>query len=150
MNGTGSECDYEIAFTHGLAQNLGSVLQRPNVLSVFMAITLDSIRQNFSVHSFDWCFARGVNVCYEQHIGVIESAGKLVHQIICASIAMRLKEHDDATVRCANSRRAQGRFDFSRVMTVIVHDRDAALLALELTPAIGAAEFAKGLRNFRE
>ena len=53
---------------------------------------------------------------------------------------MRLKQNHYPPVGRANPGRAQGRFDFCRMMTVIVDDRDPGFLALELKPAIGAAQ----------
>ena len=82
-----------------LAQTLGGAFQRADVLGVLMAVTFDPAGQHFGVDSFDRRFTGCVNVSHQQDIGVIERAGKLVHQIGRARVAMRLKQHHDAPVR---------------------------------------------------
>src|SRR6266481_8294056 len=106
MDRTCSQRYHEITLAHSLAQNLRPILERADVLGVFVSVALDSIRQYLCIDSVDRRFARAVNVSHQQHIGVIESTGELVHQIIRPRVAMRLEENDDATVRRADSRGA--------------------------------------------
>ena len=55
--------------------------------------------------------------------------------------AVRLKRDDDAAVQRA--RRGQHRRDLGRMMAVVVDDENAARLAADLEPALGAAELAQ-------
>src|SRR5690242_1536643 len=52
-------------------------------------------------------------------------------------------------VEMALARRGQGRADLRRMMAVVVDDRDAALLALELESAIDTAKAGKAVANRR-
>ena len=134
-----------------VAKNLAGILNCAHVLRVLVAVTLDSFSQHFGVHALDRRLARRIDVGHEQHIGVIEGAGEFVHQIIRPRVAMRLKQSDYAPVRSADARRAQGRFDLRRVVTVVVDHHHARFVTLELKTPISAAEFTqRGLHRPRQ
>ena len=60
---------------------------------------------------------------------------------------MRLKQHHDAPVWSAQARRAQRRFNFRRMMAIVINDRDAFFFAFKLKAAISPAEFEKRMSD---
>src|SRR5439155_18347417 len=111
MHRTGTQRDYQVAFPHVVAKNLAGVVERADVLGVLVTITLDASGQYFGVHALNRLLARGVNIRDQEHVGIVEGAGKLVHQIVRARVAVRLKQDDDAPVWCADARSAERGFD---------------------------------------
>src|SRR6476660_9506644 len=120
---------------------LGGPVQSTDVLSALMSVTLDSAGQYLGADAFDRRFARRINIHDQQNVRVVEGAGELIHEIGRPRITMRLKEHDDAATWRADAGSAQRRFNFCRMMPVVVDDRNALLFAFELETPLRAAEF---------
>src|SRR5688572_5127021 len=78
-----TERDDQIAFTDSIAQHFRGALDRTNVLDALMPVTLDPFSQHFRVDAFNWLLTGGVNVSYQQHIGIVKGARKLFHQVLC-------------------------------------------------------------------
>ena len=114
--------------------------QCPDMPRVFVSESLDRFRQGFSGYALDRLFARGIDVCDEQGVGVIKRTREFLHQILCATVPMRLKEDDNASAAGTNFRRSKGRFDFSRMMPVVVDDEHAPNFSFALKTPPGAAE----------
>ena len=125
----------------------GGPFDRSDVLSVLMSVALDPAGQQFAIDPVYWRFAGRVNIGYQQHVGIIESAGEFIHQIRGARVPMRLEQDYDPPVGRPNPGRAQGRLDFRRMMTVIVNHGDARGIAFELKAPIGADEFAERMSD---
>src|SRR6185369_338560 len=91
-----AESQHEIARLYVLTQNGCGVIERTDVVRVLVSETFNGSRQRFCCYAFNRILTGSINVCDEQHISVIEGARKLLHQIVCSRVTMRLKQNDDA------------------------------------------------------
>src|ERR1043165_4708977 len=122
MDGSSAERNYQIAFANNRGQLLGAATQIADVLSVLVTIALDAVGQDLGIHAVNRRLAGGVDVGYEQHVSIVKSNGKLIHQIIRPAIAMWLKQYDDAAIGRSDPCRAQGRFDLRGMVAIVVND----------------------------
>ena len=60
---------------------------------------------------------------------------------------MRLKQHDDATIGRPDARCAECRFNFRRMMAIVIDDRNPLLVSFELEAPIGATEFRQRMND---
>ena len=83
-----------------------------------------SAEEKSCLGSRDW-----INFSNDHFIGVFEGARKLVEERLGARIGMRLPHRPNPMMRITGARRGQRGFDLGRMMSIIVNDNDAALLA---------------------
>src|SRR5258706_13554138 len=112
-----------------------------------MTVSLDPPGKHFGVNPVDWRFASRVNIGYQQHVGIVEGAGKFIHQISSARISMGLEQDYYAPVRRADPGRAERGFDLCRMMPVVVDHGNPGCITFELKAPIGATEFAERMRD---
>jgi hypothetical protein len=115
-----------------------------HVGDVVVAVLADGLRQARGRHAGDRGFARGIDVGDNDHVGLVEGARELVEQIAGARVAVGLKGDDDAAVVGALSGVERG-FDFSRMMAVVVDQRDAPRLSHDRKAPSDAPERGEGL-----
>src|SRR6266700_2600058 len=111
--------------------------------------TRNLVRQVGRADSGDVFLARAVNVEHVHAVRAIESASEVVYERIQARVAMRLEDHDEATVAQLPSgfdRRA----DLGRMVRIVVVDRGALEDAEELHSPVSAWERVQGRGHVRE
>src|SRR5687767_315458 len=123
---SGSQRQHQITWLNVVAQSFWSILKGSDVSNVLVAETFDCGRQRFGRCSFDWIFAGRINVSYKQGVSVIKRARKLLHQIVCAAVAVWLKQDHDSSSARANLCCCQSRLNFRRVVTVVIHHHHSA------------------------
>src|SRR5262245_39149568 len=102
-----------------LQQKSNAVLHGADVLDIFVPSFANRRGQDFAGDARNRRLAGGVDIGNDQQIGLIESAGELLPEVLGAGVAVRLKKHKKA-VELAAAGSLQRGFDFGWVVAVVV------------------------------
>src|SRR3954447_11670715 len=91
--------------------------------------------EDFSGDSNNWLFAGSVDIEHEDRVGIGKGCGKVLHQVSCARIAVRLENNVDA-FESTLAGRSQGSANFCGMVSIVIDHAHARRLATELEPAI--------------
>src|SRR5882762_7729947 len=127
-------------------QELDAFLHGPKIENVFMAGFANGVGQGFAGYARDWRLAGRVNIGNHQNIGLVESAREFIPEMLCARVAVRLEEHQQA-IELADSCGFQSGPDFGRVMAVVVDHRNVVDRALNVEAPTNAGKLAETFAN---
>src|ERR1017187_1304285 len=113
------------------------------VAAVLCVSLADALRQGLARNAFDGLLAGGVDVEYEERIGVVKGGGEFLDQVAGAGVAVGL-EDDVNLAESALAGRGQRGLDLGRMVAVVVDDAHAGGAAAQLEAAIDAAELIEG------
>ena len=138
-------CLMDIARPHGQHQiagfgdsnNLFDSFLKGGAVAYIRAI--HCFHQCLRIDAGDGSFAGSINVDHANHIRSLKAIAKFMQQVARASVAMRLKQHQNA-LEAALTRGFQRGANFCGVMAVIIDDSDAADFSLALKATLDAAE----------
>jgi hypothetical protein len=93
--------------------------------------------------------ARGINIQYEQRVGVREGGGELIHQVASSGVAVRLKDHVNLAIAALSGRRERCA-NLGGMVAIVVDDCDTSNLAAQLETPVDSAKVFKRLANVRD
>ena len=141
--------DNEVTRTHLLGEiafEIRTVRQVDNVLS---RLTHDFLHHGLTADARNRCLSRRIDTRDQKQVGIRKAFSKLRAQELCPRVAMRLKDADKSLgVRLPCCRKGDG--DLRRMMRIVVHDPDAALLSLRLEATLRTVELGECVTNRRE
>ena len=126
---------------------LGNQLPILDAGNIFLSVSADFVGEPFCRSPWDRLFTGGVHVGQHQDIGVIECGDKVIEQLMGAGIAVRLECGHNPAFRPSLAGGGQRRFDFGRVMAVVVNHHNPLGLPLHGKAPSDAAERGKPLLN---
>ena len=136
MNIACSHRQHQIAGLGDVHNLLDSFLKRGAVADVG---AVDGLDQGERIDAGDGSFTGRVNVDDTNNVRSLKAIAKFMQQVASASVAMRLKQHEDA-FESALTGRFQGGANLCGVVAVIINDSDAADFSLALKATLDPAE----------
>src|SRR5687767_2573151 len=112
-----------------------------------MPVPLDRVCQHLSRHALDWLFAGRIDICNEEHVGVVKRARKLLHLVLGARVAMGLEEDDDSATRRRNFGRSERRLNLRRMMSVVVDYEHTGFFTFELKAPVSVRKLGECFGN---
>ena len=144
MNIAGSHRQHQIPGFSDVHNLLDSILKGRAVADVR---AIHRFHQRERVHAGDGSFAGRINVDDTNNVRSLKAITKFMQQIASASVAMRLKENEDA-FESALTGRFQGGANFCGVMAVIIDDSDAADFSLALKATLDPSKIREPGRQY--
>ena len=105
-------------------------VEAAHVANVPMPLVGHAGREGSGRHPVDGRLAGGVDVGDQHGVRVVEGPAELLGQVAAPRVAVRLEAHHQASAAVKVPRGAQRGGDLRRVVSVVVDDQHAALLAL--------------------
>src|SRR5512141_1595703 len=105
-----------------------------------MTKSLDGSSQTLCGDTFNWILTRRIDVGNKQDVGVIERAGKLLHEVVCPCVPVRLKQHHNAPATGTEFRSSERCADLRGMVSVIVDHQNAVHFTLRLESSPGTSE----------
>ena len=149
MNVSGAEAEHKIAAVENVANVAMDPLKARLITDGAMPMRCDCVGDSFAADFWERRFARRINVGHDDTIGVIERAAEFFGQRLGARIAMRLK-HGEYAFASHRARGLKGRFDFSGMMPVIVHQKETRAVVFNLESSPRVLEFPERSGDFIE
>src|SRR6266404_2268778 len=106
---------------------------------VTLALCCNLPGKNFCRHAFNGLLAGGIDIEYEDRVGVGEGSGEVVHQIAGPRVAVRL-EDDVHAMESALASGSESGANLGRMVSVVVNHADAGGLTPKLEATVHAAE----------
>ena len=144
-----SHCDDEIACPHMLCKVAFEVGTLRQVDGILPRLPCDLLHQRLAADARNRCLSCRVDIGEEQQISSGKARTELLAQELRPRVAMRLKRADEAC-GLRRTRRRQRHGDLRRMVRVVVHHPDTALLALCLEAALCPMEAGKCVPNLRK
>ena len=116
-----SECDEEVAFFEAVSYTIVSGGDFAYDFGPCVAIGVDGIDDGLCRNTLDGQFAGGVNVCDKHLVGGLKRFAKIIGQLLCSAVSVRL-ENDNETLMFQGTSGLQGGGNFCRVVAVVVND----------------------------
>ena len=113
-----------------------------------MAEFFDLVEETASGYVGNRELAGRIDFGQDEHVGLVEGGRKLVHQVPCTCIAVRLKDRHEPPVP-APLRGVQRCPDFGRMMAVVLDHHDVLDRGLELEPASRSGVALQGFQDER-
>src|SRR5882724_5389537 len=129
-----------------LQQKFDGFLHGTNVMDVFVSGLADGGNERVAGNAWDRRFAGRIDVREDEQVGLIECAAEFVPEMLCARVAMRLKEHEQ-TVKLASASGFERGANFRRVMAVVVDYGDVVHCAFYVEAAPDASEIRQSLAD---
>src|SRR5438876_3217732 len=130
-----------------ISQRCGGVFKSSNVADIFMSEEFDGRGQRFGSDAFNRILAGRVNVGYKKRVRVVEGTGKFFHQIMCAAVAMRLKQHYDMSAARTDLRSGQRSFNLGRMVAIVINHHYATRFSFELKSSSGSGKTTQSFRD---
>ena len=141
--------DDEVTRTHLLGEIALEIRTTRQVDGVLPRLTHDFLHHGLTADARDRCLPRRIDVRDQKQVGIRKAFAELRAQELCPRVAMRLKDADEPLgVRLPCRREGDG--NLRRMMRIVVHDPDAALLALGLEATLRTVELGECITNRRE
>ena len=138
--------DNEVTRTHLLGEIALEIRTFRQVDDVLPRLTHDFLHHGLTADARDRCLPRRIDVCDQKQVGIRKAFAELRAQELCPRVAMRLKDADEPLgVRLPCRREGDG--NLRRMMRIVVHDPDAALLALGLKTSLRTVELGECVTN---
>ena len=141
--------DNEVTRTHLLGEIALEIRTVRQVDDVLPRLTHDFLHHGLTADARDRCLPRRIDVRDQKQVGIRKAFAELRAQELCPRVAMWLKDADEPLgVRLPCRRKGNG--NLRRMMRIVVHDPDAALLALGLEATLRTVELGECITNRRE
>ena len=141
--------DNEVTRTHLLGEIALEIRTTRQVDGILPRLTHDFLHHGLTADARDRCLPRRIDVCDQKQVGIRKAFAELRAQELCPRVAMWLKDADEPLgVRLPCRREGDG--NLRRMMRIVVHDPDAALLALGLEASLRTVELGECITNRRE
>src|SRR5215468_2607984 len=141
---SGSNSKDGVAGAGVVEQETNAVLYGTNVMGVLVAGFADCGGQGFAGDAGYGRFTGSVDIGYDQDIGLIERARELFPKMLRAGIPVRLEKNQQA-VEFAAAGSLEGRFDFGRVMAVVVDHCNVVDRTFDIETAADSAKVGESL-----
>src|SRR5262249_53774964 len=105
---------------------------------------------HFPCNARDGSLARGIHVGDEGDIAGRQRAAKLLSEVACTRVEMRLKECGEPSIRIHLPCGSERRRNLSGMVSIVVDDEDAVALTLRLESTDHAGKLRDRPRNCRE
>ena len=132
-----------------LGEIMFEIAARRQIDRILPRLLCDLLHQRLPADARDRCLARCIDVRQEEQIRCGKACAELFAQQLRTRIAMRLK-HTDEPPRVRLTRRSECCGNLRRVMRIVIHHPNAALLALRLETALCPMKLCERTPNLRE
>ena len=141
--------DNEIACTHMLCEVAFEIRTLRQVDRILPRVPRDLLHQSLTADPRNRCLSRRIDIGQKEQIGSGKARAELRAQELRPRVTMRLKDTDEPRgIRCACRRKRYG--DLRRMVCIVVHHPDTALLPLRLETALCPVESRKSISYLRE